>query len=87
MGQSLDALYLSKLRWILESANENLPKVGRPRCVVVHCPMLARPVRSQQVSSGVFQTAPYLPLQLVMNIESGGPACVLGADLFIQSLF
>lgn len=32
--------------------------------------------RLWELSSGVFQTAPYLPLQLVMNIKSPGPSCV-----------
>ena len=42
-----------------------------------------------RVFSGVFQTAPYLPLQLVMNIKSDGPPCVFStrARSSIQSPF
>lgn len=38
--------------------------------------------RSRQAFSGVFQSAPYLPLQLVMNIKSDGPSCVPHAYSF-----
>jgi len=60
----VDGLYFSKLRWILESANQGEPKRDR-----LH---------------GVFQAAPYLPLQLVMNIKSDGPSTYEALDAALQ---
>lgn len=73
--QTLEAVYFSKLQWILQSANERESKGGRPRYVVSHRPVVFG-WRLLRLSSGVFETAPQLPLQLVMNIQSDGPPCV-----------
>jgi len=60
-------MYLDQLRWILEDANQNPPGPPGPP----NANGGGRP-------RGVFQSAPYLPLQLVMNIKSEGPP-TLGA--------
>jgi len=64
IDRTLDDLYLSKLGWILNSANQNRPNGTPPR--------------------GVFQTAPSLPLQLVMNIKSDGPSTLQALDRALQ---
>ena len=73
--QTLEDAYFSNLRWMLENANRQNSTGDRPRCAVSHCLVMLK-WRLQQLSSGVFQSAPYMPLQLVMNIKTPGPPCV-----------
>ncbi|KAF9653363.1 hypothetical protein BDM02DRAFT_3087593, partial [Thelephora ganbajun] len=65
-NRTLEEVYFSKLRWILEYANRDQLKGDRPL--------------------GVFHTAPYIPLQLVMNIQSDGPSTFEALDVALQPL-
>jgi len=59
-NRTLDDVYFSNLRYMLEYVNRGPPREGMTR--------------------GVFQSAPYLPLQLVMNIRTPGPGGPAGPD-------
>ena len=76
-NNTLENLYLKPLDWLLDAANK--ANSGNETWCISFLSSLAVST-SNEYFSGVFATAPYMPLQIVVDIQSDGSSWVSPAS-------